>query len=260
METKKTLTHFSTLLIYYFPTYWFGNEVFNPLIWASLGWQCMSVLCYSYKGKQIFFFCRFFQSAMSNTMEGRSPFCHNWNSAASQELTSALMVWFWRVGQVKWLKRSDRVASKQNGSRFAVSLPPVQTVFDSKHRTWSHLSGLKWDWTFFFSAWKMYFFVSWQLIPSQIARFLLDCIQCACIVSPCANSMPAIWEPSLPWKATLDVLLTEAAELAFKWPIRAASRSSSAPRQSEGIQVHVCLFSTCHDIAWLHPPPHHLLL
>lgn len=50
---------------------------------------------------------------MNDTMEGRFPFCHNRDPAATQIL-------------------SKKVASKHNGSSFAVSLLPIQTIFDYK--------------------------------------------------------------------------------------------------------------------------------
>lgn len=46
---------------------------------------------------------------------------------------------------------------------------------------------------------------------------------------------------------------------------QASSHSASAASLVSGgqgwalRQVHVCLFPTCHDIAWLHTPPHHPL-
>lgn len=196
---------------------------------------------------QAFFFHFFLvEPLMNDTMEGRFPFCHNRNPAATQVL-------------------SKRVASKHNGSRFAVSLLLIQTIFDCKSSTWSHLWVFDVILNFFFSflwvCWCVFFFFCPMAThPKSNNAVSFESTQYYSIVSPFANCTSTIWELSLLWKATGDVLLTAAAELGFKWPSelhRAHPLYHSSLWGSALRQVHVCLFSTCHDIAWLHPPPHH---
>ena len=67
----------------------------------------------------------FVQPVMNDTMEGRFPFCHNQNPAASPEWTCVLMVRFWRVGQVRdWtmLRTKAKEASKHDRNKSAVSV------------------------------------------------------------------------------------------------------------------------------------------
>lgn len=100
-----------------FPTYlmfsrFFWNSMFLSCH-VSMFWTFLLVPCFSsadwhtrahFRGKALNLSLDkslfFVEPVMYGTIEGRFPFCPNKSTAASQELTPVLMLWFWRVGQV----------------------------------------------------------------------------------------------------------------------------------------------------------------
>lgn len=210
------------------------------------------------------------QPVMNDTMESRFPFHHDRNPASKPRTNFDVAGLILLGGLVRSLiekceDKSKRVASKHDRSRLAVSSPQCWTAGEAREVT-SEFGPFWGNRILKFFSFKTadVFSVSWQLIPSQTTWFPLGCTQCACLVALFANSMSATWELSLLWKATGGVVLTEAAELGFKWPLelhhtQPLCHSSLRGYRSAPRQVHVCLFSTCHDIAGLQTPPHHPL-